>query len=830
MYTPERPYRRVRNSVGWRQRLACLQGSPIAFDLRAYDEPLAKVNDLELAIRSLSDGDLQARARALRAQASPALDPIRLEFFALAREAARRTIGLRPFDEQLLAALAMDSGRVVEMQTGEGKTLAAVLPAALRALTNRGAHVLTFNDYLARRDGDWMQPVYAMLGLTVGVVQQGMTPRERRAAYLADITYVTAKEAGFDHLRDLLAVEPQALVHRPFHFALVDEADSLLIDEARVPLVIAGSVGRDTSSAPQLAVLVASLTPVLHFDTDEYARDVELTDAGLAHVERTLAVGRLHDPEHYTLLTEINCALHARVLLRRDVDYIVRDGRIGVVDEFTGRVVADRHWPDGLQAALEAKEGIERQPDGRILGSITLQHFLQLYPGLCGMTGTAQTAAQELMELYGLGVVVVPPHRPMIRVDRPDVVFPHQSAKERAAVAEIQRAHASGRPVLVGTLTIEESERLARQLARAGVSCQVLNAKHDAMEAGIVSRAGARGAVTISTNMAGRGTDIRLGGEDDAEHDQVAALGGLYVIGTNRHESRRVDLQLRGRAGRQGDPGESRFFVSLEDDLLVRYGIEALIARRVAPGPRDEPIDHPVIRAEIARAQRIVEGQNLQIRKTLWRYASALEGQRRHVMDTRQAILMGEREPDVWHRAPEQRQALVAEAGEDEVRRAERTVTLFHIDRAWRDHLALAADLREGIHLVSLGGQDPLTRFTNEIAIAFRRLEDVIDSAVRDALSAVRTCNGRIDLEGLGIRGPSSTWTYLVNDNPFRDQIGMMLTGPGRTTVAIYAAVMMMPLLILWGLADSFLRKRKRPRRGGEHRCHPEAPGPGADA
>ena len=597
----------------------------------------------------------------------------------------------------------------------------------------------------------------------------------------------------------------------------MDEADSLLIDEARVPLVIAGSVGREVSSAPRLAALVASLTPGVHFDTDEYGRDVELTEAGVEQVERALGVGRLHDAENYGVLTELNCALHARVLLRRDVDYIVRDGRIGVIDEFTGRVVADRHWPDGLQAALEAKEGVERQPDGRILGSITLQHFVQGYQRLCGMTGTAQTAALELRELYGLDVVVLPTHRPMIRVDHPDVVFTHRDAKERAVVEEIQRAHASGRPVLVGTLSVEESERLAARLRDAGLACEILNAKNDAMEARLVARAGSLGAVTISTNMAGRGTDIRLGGEDEAEHDQVAALGGLYVIGTNRHESRRVDLQLRGRAGRQGDPGESRFFVSLEDDLLVRYGIEALIAGRVVSGHRDEPLDHPVLRGEIARAQRIIEGQNLEIRKTLWRYASAIEGQRRHVMDARQAILHGEEMSEVWKRAPERRRALVEEVGEDAVQRAERAVMLFQIDRAWRDHLAFAADLREGIHLVSLGGQDPLTRFTTEIRLAFRGMEDAIDRAVLDALTVVRVSGGRIDLDGLGIRGPSSTWTYLVNDDPFRNQIGMMLTGPGRTTVAIYAAVAMMPLLLLWGLVDRVLRKRSK-RRGDPFR------------
>jgi preprotein translocase subunit SecA len=812
---------RVQTTIGWRQRLAQLQGSPVVFDLREYDQPIAEINRLEDEVSRLPDETLDARVRAVRDQVGggAALESVRSLFFALVRELSRRVVGLRPFDVQLMAAIALDRGHVVEMQTGEGKTLAAVMPASLHALAGQGVHILTFNDYLARRDAEWMGPIYHRLGLSVGFVQQEMTAEARRRAYRADVTYVTGKEAGFDHLRDLLAMDPRDLVHRPFHSAVVDEADSLLIDEARIPLVIAGRVGRESSSSPRLAAVVAGLNPGIHFDVDEYGRDVELTDAGCEQVERELGCGSLHHARNYDLLTDLNCALHARVLLRRDVDYIVRDGRIGVIDEFTGRIVPDRHWPDGLQAALEAKEGIERQPDGRILGSITLQHFLRSYPRLCGMTGTAQTAALELRQLYGLAVVVIPTHRPMIRVDRPDLVFTHREAKEKAVVDEIRRVHASGRPVLVGTLTVEESERLAARLRTAGVAGQVLNAKHDEMEARIVAGAGAVGAVTISTNMAGRGTDIRLGGEDEADHARVAALGGLYVIGTNRHESARVDLQLRGRAGRQGDPGESRLFVSLEDDLLVRYGVERLIAGRVVPGRSEEAIDHPVLRREIARAQRIVEGQNYEIRRTLWRYASVVEGQRRRVMEARQSLLVGREVPEIWRRRPEGRRALVTAVGEEAVRHAELTATLFQIDRAWRDHLALVADVREGIHLVTLGGQDPLARFTTETARAFERMEGAIDEAVLDLLEHVRVSDGRIDLEGLGIKGPSSTWTYLINDDPFRNQIGRMLTGPGGATIAIYAATFLMPLMILWGLVDRF---RKRPaRRPGPFRGTP---------
>ena len=806
--------RRVRNRIGWRHRLARLRGAPIQFDLVAFDERVAEIGRLEEGVADLSDDALANQARALRAQASDGtpLEALRAPFFALVREVARRALGLRPFDVQVVAALALSEGRVVEMRTGEGKTLAAVMPAALHALTGDGVHVLTFNDYLARRDAEWMQPIYGMLGVSVGYVQQGMMVAARRRAYRADVTYVTAKEAGFDHLRDLRATDPRDVVHRPFHMAVVDEADSLLVDEARVPLVIAGQVDRGGTTARRVAPHVAALTSGVDFDTDEYGRSVELTETGITRLERDLGVGSLHDAEHLSLLTELNCALHARVLLRRDVDYLVRDGRIGMIDEFTGRVVDDRHWPDGLQAALEAKESIEPRPDGRILGSLSLQHFLRGYPMLCGMTGTAQTAAVELNELYELDVVVVPTHHPMIRIDHADALFTHREAKDRAVVDEIRRTHALGRPVLVGTLTVEESERLAARLRATGVPCQVLNAKNDAAEARIVAGAGARGAVTISTNMAGRGTDIRLGGVSDAEHDAVVALGGLYVIGTNRHESRRVDLQLRGRAGRQGDPGESRFFVSLEDDLLVRYGIDTLVPARFVPARQPEPFDNPIVRREIARAQRIIEGQNFEIRRTLERYSLVVERQRRRVMGHRQDLLHGRRTPGIWGHEPERRAALVDAVGEAAVGRAELEVTLFHTDRAWSDHLGRCADLREGIHLVRLGNQDPLTRFSAEAVDAFEELEAGIDLAVLNTLDAVRVHGTTLDLEHTGIKGPAATWTYLVNDDPFRDQIGQMLTGPGRNSIAILSAALLWPLLIAWALADRYVRERPRRR------------------
>jgi preprotein translocase subunit SecA len=459
----------VTNRRGWRDYVRRLQGSPVHLELSHYESDAAAIARLEADVRALSDESLTNRSRAIRDQirAGQAPGAWRTEAFALARDAARRVLGQRPFDEQIVAALALDDGHIVEMQTGEGKTLAAVMPAAFNAFADRGVHVLTFNDYLARRDAEWMGPVYRLLGISVGSVHHGMSAVDRRRAYTADVTYVTAKEAGFDHLRDLLAMHTAERVHRPFHLAIVDEADSLMIDEARVPLVIAGSVADGIESrAPRIAALVSSLSPGVHFDTDEYGRDVELTDAGIECLERQLDCGSLHRRENITLLTEVNCALHAHVLLRRDVDYIIRNARIEIVDEFTGRAVADRHWPDGLQAALEAKEGLQRQSDGRILGSMTLQRFLRGYPKLAGMTGTARDAAGELQQFYDIDVVVIPTHRPMVRVDRDDAVFSHREAKEAAVVDEIRRAHATGRPVLVGTTTVTESERLADQHGR----------------------------------------------------------------------------------------------------------------------------------------------------------------------------------------------------------------------------------------------------------------------------------------------------------------------------------------------------------------------------
>ena len=801
--TGEMPYLRT-----LKQRIDRMRGDPVVRDLGAYASRVADIGALAAAMARQSGAALRGQAVQLgsRVREGEAPDALVAPAFALVRETARRTLGLRPYDVQIIAGLALHDGRVAEQATGEGKTLSAVAPMFLNALRGRGAHVLTFNDYLARRDAVWMGPAYEALGLTVGVVQEGMEPEARRAAYACDVTYLTAKEMGFDLLRDDRALEPAALVHRELHYAIVDEADSILIDEARVPLVIAGATERLEGGPERMAALVRRLGDA-HWEADEDRRAVSLTDAGISFAEAGLGLGNLTDVENLSALGMLNNALHAELLLERDVDYIVRGGRVEHVDEFTGRVVDDRQWPDGLQAALEAKEGVRLQREGRILGQITLQHALRRYPRLAGMTATAQAAAHELREFYELEVVVVPPHRPCIRRDEDDLVFTHADAKRAAVIDAIGDCHASSRPVLVGTASVRESEGLAAGLRAEGVQCEVLNARTDEHEAQIVAQAGARGAVTISTNMAGRGTDIRLGGVDGEHHEEVVALGGLVVLGTNRHESIRIDDQLRGRAGRQGDPGSSRFFVSLEDPLIARFGVRRLIPAPLIPAPQAGPIDDPVIRREIARTQRIIDGQNLEIRRTLFRYAGLLEEQRRIVQRGRRELMLREAVPDLLaEHDPVLREQLVAAAGQDAVNEAERRVTLHTIDECWAEHLAEIGDLREGIHLIRMGGRDPLAHYQERITQEFLGLRDRIAERVLGRMAAMASAEGGIDLAAIELKGPSATWTYLINDEPFRDALQNALGRGGGFAVG---AAFYWPLLLLWQLARRWKARRE---------------------
>jgi preprotein translocase subunit SecA len=780
--------------------------------LRRYEDQLAAVNALEPGLRRASAEQLQDNATSLkhRARAGAAPQAIIVELFALGRELARREIGLRPFDVQVIGGLGLSEGKIVQMATGEGKTLAAVTPVALHALYGLGAHVLTFNDYLARRDAEWMGPIYRSLGLTVGFIQEGMSRDERRKAYQADVTYLTAKEAGFDFLRDSLAFETGDLVQRPFQAAVVDEADSILIDEARVPLVIAGTTESEPGRQELLRTIVQQLQPGQHYAIDESGRNAYLTEEGSIRAEALLGCDDLYAPANLELLTELNLALHAEVLMQRDVDYIVRHGRVEIVDDFTGRVVKDRHWPHGLQAAIEAREGLAPSEEGQILGSITLQHFLRSYPQLSGMTATAEPAADELLKFYDLGHLLIPPNRPCIRIDHPDHVFTNREIKQQALLSHVEAIHGTGRPILVGTTSVAESEQLAADLRVAGIRCNILNARRDDQEARIIAEAGALNAVTISTNMAGRGTDIRLGGHDGQDYEPVTALGGLYVIGTNLHESRRIDDQLRGRAGRQGDPGSSRFFISLDDELLQRYGIADSFGKRWRLAGQAEAVDSPILRRQVAQAQRIVEGQNFDIRQTLWRYSSFVEGQRRLIYRRRRRVLEGTDVPNVLpERLPAVHEKLEQLLSDEALHDLQRRVMLQAIDECWSLHLATITEIRDGIHLAEVGGLDPYQEFLKLAAESFEQTLEAIDERVIERFSSLELTLEGIASEEKGLHGPSSTWTYLVNDQAFTDRLAASLIG-GRNVGFAAMAAMTGPLLMLWALSRRFGRGRRR--------------------
>ncbi len=707
-----------------------------------------KLNEItrRSSLASWDNERLQAESLKLkdRARNEESLDDLLVEAYALAGEAASRVLGMRPFDVQYLAGTALHEGNLVEMQTGEGKTLAAVMPAYLNALRGQGVHILTFNDYLAGRDALWMGSVYRFLGLSVGFVKDGMSTEERQQAYAADITYVTAKEAGFDYLRDSIAMNQNDIVHRPFHYAIVDEADSLLIDEARVPLVIAGEVASSGSDGSRMANLARELIQGEHYDFDENKRNVFLTEAGAEKAEQLLRSGNLYESYNSHLLTALNCALHAESLLKRDVDYMIRDGKLELIDLYTGRVAENRHWPDGLQAAVEAKEGMQSKSSGKILGTITLQHLLSLYPKISGMTATAQDSADEFEETYGLNVVDIPPNRPRIRVDHDSRIYTHKEAKLKALVKEIAEVHSTNRPILIGTSSVEESDLLALELKKAGVNCHVLNAKNDEKEAEIIAKAGELGAVTVSTNMAGRGVDIRLGGGEPGQAEEVAKLGGLYVIGTHMNESARIDNQLRGRAGRQGDPGSSRFYVCLEDELINRFGIEKAIPAAYRTKKQDEALEASVFHKKMEHIQRVVMGQNFEMRKTLNKYSDMVEEQRRIRQEQREAIL----------------------TNKDSLSSTERYVRLYHMDRGWSDHLAYVSYIREGIHLESLANRNPVDEFHNRIIHAFEQLPDKIEKETAKSLGKLNsgTAKDNIDWEKEGLKGPSRTWTYLIQD------------------------------------------------------------------
>lgn len=746
------------------------QGRNQKRSLAIVDQAAARVAKLN----AHSDEDLVARAREITASGEVA---DAAEFLAILSIAATRTLGMTPFPVQLQAVLRLLEGDVIQMATGEGKTLVGAMANTGFGLMGKRVHSVTVNDYLAARDAEWMGPLVKFFGLTVAAVTESMTTDERRKAYKANIVYAPVNEIGFDVLRDQLITDRADAVQHGADVALIDEADSVLVDEALVPLVLAGN---EPGTAPggRITDLVRRLKKNQHYVVDEDGRNASLTDVGARLLERQLGITSLYDDEHVgSTLVQVNLALHAHALLTRDVHYIVRDGKVALIDASKGRVADLQRWPDGVQAAVEAKEGLAVTEGGRILDTITLQALMHRYPMVCGMTGTAVEATDQLRSFYDLRVSVIDRNKPLQRFDEADRVYATIRDKNRAIIDEIKAIHDTGQPVLVGTQDVAESEALAEALREYDIDVNVLNAKNDAEEARIIAEAGDIGRVTVSTQMAGRGTDIKLGGADETDHDAVVKLGGLAVIGTSRHRTARLDNQLRGRAGRQGDPGLALFFVSLEDDVVVVGGAgEEVTARPAADGS----IESKRIRDWIEHCQRVTEGQLLEIHSQTWKYNKLLADQR-DIIDKRRAELLDTDRAwqEIFERSA-RATLLDKELPRDTLVRAAREIMLYHLDLGWSDHLALMDDVRESIHLRAIARETPIDEFHRIAVREFKELaQRAVDNAV-DTFNEVPIDADGAHLEEQGLARPSATWTYMVSDNPLAGSGNSLLRGIGN--------------------------------------------------
>ena len=746
------------------------QGRNQKRSLAIVDQAAARVAKLN----AHSDEDLVARAREITASGEVA---DAAEFLAILSIAATRTLGMTPFPVQLQAVLRLLEGDVIQMATGEGKTLVGAMANTGFGLMGKRVHSVTVNDYLAARDAEWMGPLVKFFGLTVAAVTESMTTDERRKAYKANIVYAPVNEIGFDVLRDQLITDRADAVQHGADVALIDEADSVLVDEALVPLVLAGN---EPGTAPggRITDLVRRLKKNQHYVVDEDGRNASLTDVGARLLERQLGITSLYDDEHVgSTLVQVNLALHAHALLTRDVHYIVRDGKVALIDASKGRVADLQRWPDGVQAAVEAKEGLAVTEGGRILDTITLQALMHRYPMVCGLTGTAVEATDQLRSFYDLRVSVIDRNEPLQRFDEADRVYATIRDKNRAIIDEIKAIHDTGQPVLVGTQDVAESEALAEALREYDIDVNVLNAKNDAEEARIIAEAGDIGRVTVSTQMAGRGTDIKLGGADENDHDAVVKLGGLAVIGTSRHRTARLDNQLRGRAGRQGDPGLALFFVSLEDDVVVVGGAgEEVTARPAADGS----IESKRIRDWIEHCQRVTEGQLLEIHSQTWKYNKLLADQR-DIIDKRRAELLDTDRAwqEIFERSA-RATLLDKELPRDTLVRAAREIMLYHLDLGWSDHLALMDDVRESIHLRAIARETPIDEFHRIAVREFKELaQRAVDNAV-DTFNEVPIDADGAHLEEQGLARPSATWTYMVSDNPLAGSGNSLLRGIGN--------------------------------------------------
>ena len=761
-----------------------LLGNKNAKEIKRIRSIVEEINGLEPELLSLSDTSLRAKTEEFKARLAngETLDDILPEAFAVVREASKRVLGMRHFDVQMIGGIVLHRGNIAEMRTGEGKTLVATLPVYLNALSGKGVHVVTVNDYLAKRDSEWMGRLYNFLGLSTGLIVAGLDYDQRKQSYGADITYGTNNEFGFDYLRDNMVVHADQMVQRPLNYAIVDEVDSILIDEARTPLIISGPGERSTERYYELAKVVPHLVKDEDYTIDEKQKTIAPTEEGIAKVEKMLHIENLYDSSNLELNHLLSASLRAYAMMERDKDYVVKDGEVVIVDEFTGRLMFGRRYSDGLHQAIEAKEGLRVERESQTLASITFQNYFRMYEKLSGMTGTAKTEEQEFNNIYGLEVYEIPPNKVLARVDMPDLIFKIKDAKYRAVVRDVVERHKTGQPILVGTTSITQSEMLSDMLTKAGVPHNVLNAKHHEQEAEIVANAGQRGMVTIATNMAGRGTDISLG-------EGVAELGGLHILGTERHESRRIDNQLRGRSGRQGDNGSSQFFLSLEDDLMRIFGADNIAGMMDKLGmEEDEPIEHSLITKSIERAQKKVENHNFNIRKYILEYDDVMNQQREVLYGQRRLILNNQslREtilhmvdnliinamnqyadeklyPEEWnyegllkhleiyflepgmltveqmeefgraelqdhlidiaHKEYEKRESLFGEAN---MRELEKAIMLKVVDSKWMEHLDSMDMLKEGIGLRAYGQKNPLVEYKFEAYDMFENMKEAI--------------------------------------------------------------------------------------------------------
>lgn len=747
-----------------------------------------EIDALGPQMAQLSDDELRQKTEEFKArlEKGETLDDLLVEAFAVVREAAKRVLGMYPYKVQLMGGIALHEGNIAEMKTGEGKTLTATMPVYLNALTGKGVHVVTVNEYLASRDATEMGKLYQFLGLSVGLNLTNMSREEKQAAYNADITYGTNNEFGFDYLRDNMVLYKEHMVQRPLHYAIIDEVDSILIDEARTPLIISGTAQKPTKLYIQANAFVRTLKRDVDYTYDEKTKSVQLTEEGMNKAERAFGIDNLFDLKHVTLNHHINQALRAHVVMQRDVDYVVEDGKIVIVDPFTGRLMRGRRYSDGLHQAIEAKEGLEIQNESMTLATITFQNYFRMYEKLAGMTGTAKTEEEEFRNIYNMQVVVIPTNKPVIRDDRPDLIYRTMEGKFRAVVEDIAERHAKGQPVLVGTVSIETSELLSSMLTKRGIRHNVLNAKNHAKEAEIIAQAGQKGAVTIATNMAGRGTDIKLG-------EGVRELGGLAVIGTERHESRRIDNQLRGRSGRQGDPGVSQFYLSLEDELMRRFGSENMMAMMDRLGMDDsQPIQSKIVSKAVESAQKRVEGNNFDARKQLLQYDDVLREQReiiyrqrfqvldsenlrdivekmiqsviervvrthtpdeempeewnvQAIVDYVQANLLPEgdvtindlrgKDPEemiefIWNKVRARYDEKESRIPAEQMREFERVIVLRAVDMKWMEHIDAMEQLRQGIHLRAYGQIDPLREYQMEGYAMFEAMIASIEEEV----------------------------------------------------------------------------------------------------